>query len=35
MNQTFPLDQVEEAYQFMMTGKARFRVVLLTEHGKK
>lgn len=31
MNQTFPLEKVEEAYQLMMTGKARFRVVLLTE----
>lgn len=28
MNQTFPLEKVEEAYQLMMSGKARFRVVL-------
>lgn len=31
MNQTFPLEKAEEAYQFMMSGKARFRVVLITE----
>lgn len=31
MNQTFPLEKVEEAYQLMLTGKARFRVVLSTE----
>ncbi len=30
MNQTFPLEKVDEAYQLMLTGKARFRVVLLT-----
>lgn len=30
MNQTFPLEKVDEAYQLMMSGKARFRVVLLT-----
>lgn len=31
MNQTFPLEKVEEAYQLMMSGKARFRVVLVME----
>lgn len=29
MNVTFPLEKVEEAYQLMMSGKARFRVILL------
>jgi NADPH:quinone reductase-like Zn-dependent oxidoreductase len=28
MNETFPLDRVNEAYDRMMSGKARFRVVL-------
>src|SRR6266404_5779982 len=28
MNETFPLEKVEEAYERMMSGKARFRVVL-------
>jgi D-arabinose 1-dehydrogenase-like Zn-dependent alcohol dehydrogenase len=28
MNETFPLDRAEEAYDRMMSGKARFRVVL-------
>ena len=28
MNETFPLEKVEDAYQLMMSGKARFRVVL-------
>jgi D-arabinose 1-dehydrogenase-like Zn-dependent alcohol dehydrogenase len=28
MNETFPLDRVEEAYERMISGKARFRVVL-------
>jgi alcohol dehydrogenase/propanol-preferring alcohol dehydrogenase len=28
MNETFPLERVEEAYDRMMSGKARFRVVL-------
>jgi D-arabinose 1-dehydrogenase-like Zn-dependent alcohol dehydrogenase len=28
MNETFPLEQVNEAYERMMSGKARFRVVL-------
>lgn len=32
MNQTFPLEKAEEAYQLMMSGKARFRVVLTTGH---
>lgn len=31
MNQTFPLEKVEEAYQFMLEGKARFRVVLIIQ----
>ncbi len=35
MNQTFPLDQVEEAYQVMLSGKARFRIVLVIEDEKK
>lgn len=30
MNQTFPLEKAAEAYELMMSGKARFRVVLLT-----
>lgn len=34
MNETFPLDKVEEAYQLMMSGKARFRVILVMEPGK-
>src|SRR5205807_10122106 len=28
MNETFPLERVDEAYDRMMSGKARFRVVL-------
>jgi len=28
MNETYPLEQVNEAYERMMSGKARFRVVL-------
>jgi D-arabinose 1-dehydrogenase-like Zn-dependent alcohol dehydrogenase len=28
MNETYPLDRVAEAYDQMMSGKARFRVVL-------
>jgi D-arabinose 1-dehydrogenase-like Zn-dependent alcohol dehydrogenase len=28
MNETFPLERVAEAYDRMMSGKARFRVVL-------
>jgi D-arabinose 1-dehydrogenase-like Zn-dependent alcohol dehydrogenase len=31
MNEVFPLDRVAEAYDRMMSGKARFRVVLTTE----
>lgn len=34
MNETFPLEKVQEAYQLMISGKARFRVVLLMEHNK-
>jgi len=30
MNEVFPLDRVAEAYDLMMSGKARFRVVLTT-----
>jgi D-arabinose 1-dehydrogenase-like Zn-dependent alcohol dehydrogenase len=30
MNEVFPLEQVNEAYERMMSGKARFRVVLTT-----
>jgi D-arabinose 1-dehydrogenase-like Zn-dependent alcohol dehydrogenase len=30
MNEVFPLDQVNEAYERMLSGKARFRVVLTT-----
>jgi alcohol dehydrogenase/propanol-preferring alcohol dehydrogenase len=32
MNEVFPLERVNEAYEHMMSGKARFRVVLTTEH---
>ena len=28
MNEVFPLDRAAEAYERMMSGKARFRVVL-------
>ena len=28
MNETFPLERVNDAYDRMMSGKARFRVVL-------
>jgi len=28
MNETYPLDRVGEAFERMMSGKARFRVVL-------
>jgi alcohol dehydrogenase/propanol-preferring alcohol dehydrogenase len=28
MNETFPLDRAAEAYDHMLSGKARFRVVL-------
>ena len=30
MNETFPLERAPEAYDRMISGKARFRVVLLT-----
>ena len=29
MNETYPLERVAEAYDRMMSGKARFRVVLM------
>ncbi|MGE5196831.1 MAG: alcohol dehydrogenase [Anaerolineae bacterium] len=32
MNETFPLERAAEAYDLMMSGKARFRVVLTTGH---
>src|SRR5436309_1549717 len=32
MNETFPLERVTEAYVRMMSGKARFRVVLIIGH---
>ena len=32
MNESFPLDRVTEAYDRMMNGKARFRVVLIIGH---
>jgi D-arabinose 1-dehydrogenase-like Zn-dependent alcohol dehydrogenase len=32
MNEVFPLERAAEAYERMMSGKARFRVVLTTEH---
>jgi D-arabinose 1-dehydrogenase-like Zn-dependent alcohol dehydrogenase len=32
MNEVYPLDRVAEAYERMMSGKARFRVVLTTAH---
>jgi D-arabinose 1-dehydrogenase-like Zn-dependent alcohol dehydrogenase len=31
MNEVFPLERVTEAYEHMMSGRARFRVVLTTE----
>ena len=31
MNETYPLEQAAEGYERMMSGKARFRVVLETE----
>ena len=31
MNEVLPLERVDEAYQHMMSGRARFRVVLTTE----
>ena len=30
MNEVFPLERVAEAYERMMSGKARFRVVVAT-----
>jgi D-arabinose 1-dehydrogenase-like Zn-dependent alcohol dehydrogenase len=30
MNEVFPLDRAVEAYERMVSGKARFRVVLTT-----
>ncbi len=32
MNEVFPLDRAAEAYERMMSGKARFRVVLAMEN---
>jgi D-arabinose 1-dehydrogenase-like Zn-dependent alcohol dehydrogenase len=32
MNEVFPLEKVNEAYEHMMSGKARFRAVLTTGH---
>jgi D-arabinose 1-dehydrogenase-like Zn-dependent alcohol dehydrogenase len=32
MNEEFPLDRAAEAYDRMMSGKARFRYVLTTGH---
>ena len=32
MNQIFPLERASEAYELMMSGKARFRAVLTTGH---
>ena len=32
MNETFPLERVNEAYERMLSGKARFRVVLTIAH---
>jgi D-arabinose 1-dehydrogenase-like Zn-dependent alcohol dehydrogenase len=32
MNEVFPLERATEAYEHMMSGKARFRVVLTTGH---
>ena len=31
MNEIFPLERAAEAYEYMMSGKARFRAVLTTE----
>ena len=33
MNEVFPLERAAEAYERMMSGKARFRVVLTTGQG--
>jgi D-arabinose 1-dehydrogenase-like Zn-dependent alcohol dehydrogenase len=32
MNEIFPVDRAAEAYELMMSGKARFRAVITTEH---
>ena len=32
MNEVFPLERTSEAYELMMSGKARFRAVLTTGH---
>jgi D-arabinose 1-dehydrogenase-like Zn-dependent alcohol dehydrogenase len=32
MNEVFPLERAAEAYDRMMSGEARFRVVLTTGH---
>jgi D-arabinose 1-dehydrogenase-like Zn-dependent alcohol dehydrogenase len=32
MNEVFPLERAPEAYERMMSGKARFRAVLTTGH---
>jgi D-arabinose 1-dehydrogenase-like Zn-dependent alcohol dehydrogenase len=32
MNEVFPLESASEAYELMMSGKARFRAVLTTGH---
>jgi alcohol dehydrogenase/propanol-preferring alcohol dehydrogenase len=32
MNEVFPLESATEAFDLMMSGKARFRVVLTTGH---
>jgi len=32
MNEIFPLEQVAEAYELMMSGKGRFRAVLTKGH---
>ena len=31
MNEVYPLERAPEAYERMMSGKARFRVVLTTD----
>ena len=32
MNEVFPLERASEAYELMMSGKARFRAVLTMGH---
>lgn len=32
MNETYPLERVAEAYDRMVSGKARFRIVLTMEN---